>query len=53
MENSELTTFACLVERAARYPTITRRNQMHKEAYTASRTAVDTSSQGARLKGMV
>lgn len=34
MEETAFTTFACLAERAARYPTITRRSQMHKAAYT-------------------
>ncbi|WP_155937213.1 hypothetical protein [Methanoculleus sp. MH98A] len=36
MERSEFTTFSCLAERAARYPTVVRRSQMHKAAYFAS-----------------
>ncbi|MBT0732841.1 hypothetical protein KH990_05600 [Methanoculleus bourgensis] len=37
MERTAFTTFACLVERAARHPTIVRRNQMRKVAYTSTR----------------
>ncbi|WP_214020064.1 hypothetical protein [Methanoculleus sp.] len=35
MESSAFTTFACLAERAARYPTVVRRSQMRKAAYFA------------------
>ncbi|NLB00424.1 MAG: hypothetical protein GX837_05585 [Methanomicrobiales archaeon] len=38
MEHSAFTTFACLAERAARYPTVLRRSQMNKAACFASRT---------------
>jgi hypothetical protein len=36
MERSALTTFACLAERAARYPTVVRRSQMRKAMYLAT-----------------
>lgn len=36
MENSAFTTFACIAERAARYPTVVRSSQMRKEVYTAA-----------------
>lgn len=36
MEQSAFTTFTCLAERAARYPTVVRRSQMRKEVYTAT-----------------
>ncbi|MCK9297439.1 hypothetical protein HL657_05645 [Methanoculleus sp. YWC-01] len=36
MERSTFTTFACLAERAARYPTVVRRSQMRKATYFAS-----------------
>ncbi|MCE5337913.1 MULTISPECIES: hypothetical protein [unclassified Methanoculleus] len=36
MERIAFTTFACLVERAARHPVIVRRNQMRKVAYTST-----------------
>ncbi|KAF5087076.1 hypothetical protein [Methanoculleus horonobensis] len=36
MEQSAFTTFACLAERAARYPTVVRRSQMRKATYFAS-----------------
>jgi hypothetical protein len=36
MENSAFTTFACIAERAARYPTVVRSSQMRKAAYFAS-----------------
>ncbi|WP_292518495.1 hypothetical protein [Methanoculleus sp.] len=38
MERSAFTTFACIAERAARYPTITRRSQMRKAVYLAATT---------------
>ncbi|MDK2915554.1 MAG: hypothetical protein PWR25_111 [Euryarchaeota archaeon] len=38
MEESAFTTFACLAERAARYPTVVRRSQMRKATYFASGT---------------
>ncbi|MCC7554810.1 MULTISPECIES: hypothetical protein [Methanoculleus] len=38
MEQSAFTTFACLAERAARYPTVVRRSQMRKTVYFASRS---------------
>ncbi|NLA38639.1 MAG: hypothetical protein GX882_04505 [Methanomicrobiales archaeon] len=37
MERTAFTTFACLAERAARHPTIIRRNQMRKAAYVSIR----------------
>ena len=33
MERTAFTTFACLAERAAGYPTVIRRSQMHKTTY--------------------
>ncbi len=36
MERSTFTTFACLAERAARYPTVVRRSQMRKAVYLAT-----------------
>ncbi len=36
MERSAFTTFACLAERAARYPTVVRRSQMRKAVYLAT-----------------
>ncbi|WP_292730311.1 hypothetical protein [Methanoculleus sp.] len=36
MERSAFNTFACLAERAARYPTIVRRSQMRKTVYLAA-----------------
>jgi len=36
MERSTFTTFACLAERAARYPTVVRRSQMRKATYFAA-----------------
>ncbi|KUL04926.1 MAG: Uncharacterized protein XE10_0277 [Methanoculleus marisnigri] len=36
MERSAFTTFACLAERAARYPTVVRRSQMRKTMYLAA-----------------
>jgi len=41
MENSAFITFACIAERAARYPTVVRSSQMRKEVYTASNAPVD------------
>ncbi|MFA5613907.1 MAG: hypothetical protein WC993_05495 [Methanoculleus sp.] len=37
MEGTAFCTFASLVERAARHPTIVRRNQMRKVAYISTR----------------
>ncbi|HIH85426.1 MAG TPA: hypothetical protein PLU40_01215 [Methanoculleus sp.] len=50
MERSELTTFACLAERAARYPTIARRSQIRKEVYIAADGAVGRPSPGAERR---
>jgi len=36
MEQSAFSTFACIAERAARYPTVVRRSQMRKATYFAS-----------------
>ncbi|HQD25243.1 MULTISPECIES: hypothetical protein [Methanoculleus] len=38
MERSTFSTFACLAERAARYPTIIRRSQMRKTVFLAATT---------------
>ncbi len=36
MEETSFTTFACLAERAARYPIIVRRSQMYKVTYACT-----------------
>lgn len=41
MESSAFTTFACLAERAARYPTVVRRSQMRKSVYFAATAPVN------------
>ncbi|WP_317063765.1 hypothetical protein [Methanoculleus caldifontis] len=38
MERSAFTTFACLAERAAGYPTVVRRSQMRKAIYVVATT---------------
>ncbi len=41
MEETAFATFACLAERAARYPTIVRRSQMCKAAYASIAAPAD------------
>ena len=41
MESSAFTTFACLAERAARYPTVVRSSQMRKAVYFAATASVN------------
>ena len=43
------TTFACLVERAARHPIIVRRNQMRKVAYTCTRDPASRTLHEAKI----
>lgn len=42
MERTAFTTFACLAERAAGYPTVIRRSQMRKTTYLATAPATRT-----------
>ncbi len=47
MERTALTTFACLAERAAQYPTVVRRSQMRKAVYLVAAAPVSRTSCGS------